>query len=242
MGSRNNLLMFIEGNITMGKGSFIAGLVRILSRSQCTIHTHLRTSGEGMFGTDLNINDMFHLDPGRWAAEFLMFNLSEKLKFMKAMCNDTHNSIIIVERSMATESIVFIQSLFDCGMISCVTYQVCTNLVSQITDMFEQLQNITQTTTYIYMRTDPTDLYDSLVGHNIYDCLNFKLLQAIHDNYEKFISGVENDSTGTKYVVVVDVPYDQILKPNVNTIKTAFRKLQHIYPALQFREDPKLIT
>lgn len=230
----NKLLMFVEGNITAGKGPFISGLIRALSvRSRCPVHVHLRTVGEGLFGADVNITDLFHLDPGRWAAEFLMFNLGEKLRFMKERCRETHNSIIIVERSIAAESEVFIKSLFECGMISQLTHRVCMALVAQILDMFEELQRVTPTITYIYLRTDPTDLYECLVGHNIYDCLNFNLLQAIHRNYERFISEVSADPTGSKYAVTIDMPYEQIMKPSAATVRVALKQLQHIYPALQ---------
>lgn len=229
----NNLLIFIEGNINMGKGQFIMGLARVLGKYSSDIHIHTRSPDEGVFGTDLNINDMLHLDPGRWAAEFLVHNLAEKLRFMKDRCRDTQNSIILIERSIATESEVFVQSLYDCGMISIVTYRSCVSLVTQISEMFEMLQPITRTLTYIYMRTDPTDLYESLISNNVYDCFNFKLLLAIHNNYETFIDKMSNDSTGEKYVVCVDVPHDQIIKPAANLVKNALKKLQHIYPALQ---------
>lgn len=230
--ANNNLLIFIEGSINVGKGVFINGLARALETYSTDIHIHVRTPGDGVFETDININDMFHMDPSRWAAEFLIHNLSEKLKFMKERCIST-NSIIIIERSIATESAVFIKSLYDCDMISIVTYNSCISLVTQISEMFEIMQQITQTLTYIYMRTDPTDLYESLISHGMYDCLNYKLLLAIHNNYENFINVVSNDNSGNKYVVCVDVSFDQIFKPGANLVKVALKRLQTIYPALQ---------
>lgn len=237
--SSNNLIVFVEGNIAIGKGQFIAGLSRILSKNtvNISIHTHLRTSGETLFGNGMNLNDVFHLDPGRWASEFLVWNLSEKLRFIKECCKETHNSIIIIERSIATESLVFIQSLYECEMISVITYETCVNLIRQLSELFEMLQTMTTTLTYIYMRTDPSDLYECLLSHNVYDCLNFQLLKTIHKNYEKFIATVEDDPSGTKYVVSVDVTYEHIIKPSATIMKNAFKKLQKIYPALNHMDE-----
>ena len=237
--SNNNLLIFIEGNIRTGKASLISGLAKHLSKYSENIYTYFHpkdyrdlgptTTTDSRVPIEININDMFNMDPNRWACEFFIINLTNKINFMRTHLRGNHNSIIIIERSIDTESLVFIQSLYDCCLISYITYTGCMNIVKELSDIFKELRQIT---TYIYMRSDPTDLFDCIISHNVYDCLNYNLLSAIHRNYEHYITSLSVNSVANP-VITVDVPYEQILKPNANIIKGLFKRLQHIYPIFQ---------
>lgn len=224
----NTLLLLIEGNITTGKGLFINGLQKTLSKISGKIYVHSHPSNRRQIYDDINIYDLFYLEPRRWTAEFLMHTLTSKLNFINTYCKEP-NAILIMERSIQTESKVFIKSLYDCDMITGVTFQKCTELIDSIDQLCQQFF---ENATYIYLKTDPTDLYDSLLIHNVYDCINFKLLEKIDKNYDIFLESVENSSNNA-YYVSVDIPFDQIFKPHANTIKSAFKQLQKIYPIFQ---------
>tara|TARA_Y100000389_G_C17470948_1_gene530725 strand:+ start:3522 stop:4223 length:702 start_codon:yes stop_codon:yes gene_type:complete len=224
----NTLLLLIEGNITTGKGIFINGLQKTLSKISGKIYIHSHPAVGGKISEDLNIYDLFYLEPRRWAAEFIMHTLTSKLQFINTYCKEP-NAILIMERSIQTESKVFIQSLYDCNIITRVTYLKCTDLIETIDQLCKQFF---ENATYIYLKTDPTDLYDSLMIHNVYPCINFKLLEKIHHNYETFLENVEDSNTNA-YYISVDIPFDQIFKPHANTIKSAFKQLQKIYPIFQ---------
>tara|TARA_B100001287_G_C22577070_1_gene479188 strand:+ start:184 stop:903 length:720 start_codon:yes stop_codon:yes gene_type:complete len=228
--AENTLLLVIEGNITTGKTIFVNNLAKTLQKISNKIYIHNpNTKQKHIISDDINICDLFYLDPKRWTAEFLMNTLSSKLDFLNKHSQEP-NSILIMERSIKTESEVFIKSLYDCNMITNVTYKICCELVDAINGMCELFLK-SASISYIYLKTDPTDLFDALIIHNVYDSINFTLLNSIHKNYERYLNKDTDELKGD--VIQLNIPFEQIFKPNAVTIKNAFKQLQHIYPIFQ---------
>lgn len=224
-GNQNNLIIFVEGNISTGKEKFINDLSKLLaSLTPITkIYTHMSNIPNN---NDINIFDLFACNPSKWTAEYFMTNLTMKLKFMKEHLKD-NNSILLVERSLLTESKVFVKSLHDSGLISDMTYKICMEHGKEISDIILEMQSVV---CYIYLRTDPVDLFNNIIINNVFDSINFELINAIHFNYELYFQSL--DSNNFQFISI-DLPYEQMFKPHANTIKGAFRQLQNIYPIFQ---------
>ena len=223
----NNLIVFVEGNIATGKTSFISNLTKLLSK----IDTYkIKVYAAEKSSQSYTIYDLFCLNPEKWTAEYVIQNLSSKLEFLEKHLHDT-NTILIIERSLHTESEVFLRSLYDCNMIHSLTYNICINLVQQISKILFQSQ-MNEQISYIYLRADPNDLFDNIMINNIFDSINFKLLKSIHDNYEMFLQKMQNTSSST-VIIYVDLPHDQVVRPSQTTVKNTFKQLQKHYPIFQ---------
>lgn len=216
--SSNNLLICIEGNINAGKGYFTGGLVRYLQKNNVKVMVMPPTK----FSKEPNLYDLFCLEPSRHCANFIMAALEKKLAFIFSGMAE-NNAVLIMERSLKTESEVFVTALYNTQLISETTYTAITNLIKQI----DRLININ--TCYVYLKTDPVDLFEALLLLNTHACLNKRLLQAIHIQYEQFINAL---SDADNKIIQLDLPYEAIMKPTSTGVKQCIKSLSQMFPAL----------
>ena len=179
----NNLIIFIEGNIATGKGKFIQDFSKFMSSENKNISKIYTFTSKinNIDSCECNIFDLFACTPDKWTAEYFMYNITQKLMFIKNHAYE-NNCVLLVERSFLTESTVFVKSLYDCGLISQITFKICIDLANEISDLI--LNNKNRVVCYIYLKTDPNDLFDNIMSNNSFESLNFRLLQKININYE----------------------------------------------------------
>lgn len=229
----NNLIIFVEGNISTGKGKFINDFTKFLISESETRNIgkfySFTSATNNVVSCNCNIFDLFACSPEKWTAEYFMFNITQKLAFIKEHAYE-NNSILIVERSFLTESTVFIKSLYQCNLICEITYSTCINLANEISDII--INNKNRFVCYIYLKTDPNDLFDNIMTNNSFESLNYKLLENIHKNYDIYFKNLESNQATSSFIKV-DLPYEQMFKPSLSTIKSTFKQLQKHYPIFQ---------
>jgi deoxyadenosine/deoxycytidine kinase len=144
-----SMIVSIEGNIGSGKSTLLANLREKYENSKIIFvnepvdewATVVNENGTTML-------ELFYKDKNRHGFAFQMMAYISRLVLLKKTVQDNPGSIIIMERSLYTDKMVFAKMLFDAGDIESVHYQIYLKWFDSFTKEFPNDK-------IIYVRTSP---------------------------------------------------------------------------------------
>ena len=151
-------IVSIEGNIGSGKSTLLANLREIYKEDAHIVFLNEPVDEWGKI-TDENgvtILEKFYIDQEKYSFPFQMMAYISRLKLLKDSIKeikDTENDfetkyVIITERSLYTDKMVFAKMLYDTGKIEYINYQIYLNWFNTFADDFPVNK-------IIYVKTEP---------------------------------------------------------------------------------------
>lgn len=188
---KSTTIISIEANIGAGKTT-------LLEKLRLQLRLHLESANENkniifleepvkIWETiqDASGNTMiqkFYADQNKYAFSFQIMAYISRLSLLKKTIRENPCSIIITERSLNTDKMVFAKMLFDSGLIEDVNYQIYLK-------WFDEFAEECSLNKIIYINADPEICYGrikkrSRVGES---CIPLAYLQDCHKYHENMI-------------------------------------------------------
>lgn len=154
-------IVSIEGNIGSGKSTLLANLKNHFNKNTCIIFLKEPVDEWSKIKDEngITILEKFYADQYKYSFSFQMMAYISRLKLLKdkireinveqdkLMKEDYQKYIIITERSLFTDKMVFAKMLYDTGKIENINYQIYLNWFNAFADEFP-INKI------IYVKTD----------------------------------------------------------------------------------------
>lgn len=139
----------IEGNIGGGKTTLLARLKELWADKQIIFVREPVDEWEKIKDQDeVTILEKFYKDQEKYSFSFQMMAFISRLKLLKEAVENNPNAIIITERSLYTDKLVFAKMLYDSNKIEHINYLIYLNWFETFSENFP-LNKI------IYIKTDP---------------------------------------------------------------------------------------
>lgn len=171
-------IISIEGNIGSGKSTLLANLKKHFNKNKNVIFLKEPVDEWSKIKdeNDVTILEKFYADQDKYSFSFQMMAYISRLKLLKDTFKDINLEIqklrsfmsdydcsgckptkfvIITERSLFTDKMVFAKMLYDSGKIEHVNYQIYLNWFHTFADDFS-INKI------VYVRTDPETCYERI--------------------------------------------------------------------------------
>jgi deoxyadenosine/deoxycytidine kinase len=184
-----NVLVSIEGNIGSGKSTLLANLqkkygtnkkIKFLQEPVKEWETICDENGVTML-------EKFYSDQKTHSFAFQMMAYISRLSLLKEAFETNENTIIITERSLYTDKLVFAKMLFDSGNIEFTHYQVYLKWFDTFISEFPVKY-------VIYVRAIPETCHGRIIKRSRQGESNIPLtyLQNCHDYHEQMIELFNN--------------------------------------------------
>lgn len=178
----NNTIISIEGNIGSGKSTLFEQLkVKfannpniIFVREPVDIWDNIQDEN----GT--TILEKFYKDQIKYSFPFQIMAYISRINLLKESIQQNPDAIIITERSLYTDKMVFAKMLYDTNKIEYINYQIYLNL-------FDTFKNDFNVDNIIYIKTDPGICYNRILkrarnGENNISLDYLQLCDTYHNN------------------------------------------------------------
>jgi deoxyadenosine/deoxycytidine kinase len=190
--SKDYTIVSIEGNIGSGKSTLLANL-REYYKDNINIVFLKEPVDEWEKIKDANgltILEKFYADQDKYSFSFQMMAYVSRLKVLRDALKTTPKTnaktILITERSLYTDKLVFAKMLYDDGKIEDVNYQIYLNWFDAFSEEFPVHK-------VIYVKTDPENCHNRIVkrsrdGEENISLDYLKNCSLYHDNmFDEFI-------------------------------------------------------
>lgn len=177
----NNIVVSIEGSIGSGKSTLLNRLRRSLINDERYVFVDEPVGDWEMIkdSSGKTMVQKFYEDSKKYAFSFQIMAFMSRLRALKKALNENTNRIIICERSLYTDKLVFAKMLYNDKMIEDVNYQI-------YLDAFADFSEDCPLHKIIYVNTQPSICFDrikkrSRVGEH---AIPIGYLQSCHDYHE----------------------------------------------------------
>jgi deoxyadenosine/deoxycytidine kinase len=220
---KKNIVIGIEGNIGVGKTTFLDNLKSIMSVEKATFISE--PVDEWLSITDdegKNILAKFYEDKRKYAFQFQINSYTTKMrKLARALHQMTLSTkkIIFTDRSIGTDKNVFAKMLYDDKLLDTLEYK----MYIERSNVCEEFIINNKNTNIIYLRCDPTVAYNRIQkrGRTEEKMIPLEYLKSLHEYHEKWInSEIEKGSN----VLVLDWDADLEEDKIVDEIKKHINK------------------
>jgi deoxyadenosine/deoxycytidine kinase len=151
-------IISIEGNIGSGKSTLLANLKKHFKNNKHVVFLKEPVDEWSKIKDENNITilEKFYIDQEKYSFSFQMMAYISRLKLLKDSIKeikDTENDfetkyVIITERSLYTDKMVFAKMLYNTGKIESINYQIYLNWFNTFADDFPVNK-------IIYVKTEP---------------------------------------------------------------------------------------
>ena len=190
-------IITIEGNIGSGKSTLLQHLKEKYNANQTTSNIiFLREPVDEWENikdeNGTTILQKFYADQKAYSFSFQMMAYISRLALLKEAIENNPNAIIITERSLITDKMIFAKMLYDSGNIQHVDYQI----YSKWFDCFAKDYPINKA---IYVNSSPEVCYDriherSRLGESVIPLSYLTRCEYYHKNMIAYFSENENIS------------------------------------------------
>lgn len=149
MATKMPIILSIEGNIGSGKSTLLARLQEIYSvdPSICFLQEPVDIWETIKDEQGVSILQKYYADQKRYAFSFQMMAYISRIALMREALKKNYK-VIIIERSVYTDSAVFAKMLFDDKKIEEIEYKIYLKWVNEFISDFPPVK-------FIYVRADP---------------------------------------------------------------------------------------
>jgi deoxyadenosine/deoxycytidine kinase len=179
---RMTVIISLEGNIGSGKSTLLSKLRQRYASdpSICFLDEpiHIWNTIKDASGT--TILEKYYANQQRYAFPFQMMAYITRLSAMRAALKKNYR-IIIIERSIYTDSSVFAKMLYDDKKIEDIEYQIYTTWVNEFIADFPPVR-------FIYIKADPEISYQRvLLRGRTGEDIPLEYLQNCHNYHEEWL-------------------------------------------------------
>ncbi len=185
--SSDAVIISLEGNIGSGKSTLLEKLKEQYAddKTICFLDEPVNIWNTIKDASGTTILENYYADQQKWAFAFQMMAYISRVSIMRAALKQKKYRIIIIERSVYTDSAVFAKMLYDDKKIGEIEYMIYMNWVKEFIEDFP-------TTKFIYVRADPTTSYQRVLERNrpgedipliyLQNCHKYHEDWLLHDN------------------------------------------------------------
>lgn len=183
MQTSNTMIISIEGNIGSGKSTLLANLRTVFAtRNIVFVDEPVDVWAEIKDANGTTMLEKFYADQHKYAFSFQIMAYISRLSLLKAALRENPGAIIITERSLHTDKMVFAKMLFDSGLIEDVNYQIYLK-------WFDEFSMECPLHKVIYVKADPEICIGRIrkryrAGESV---IPLKYLQDCHKYHERMI-------------------------------------------------------
>jgi len=199
-------IISIEGNIGTGKSTLLAELKKKYAdnASICFLNEPIHIWNTIKDRNGVTILEKYYADQKRYAFSFQMMAYISRVSAMRAALKKNYR-IIIIERSVYTDSSVFAKMLFDDGKIEDIEYSIYSNWVNEFISEFPPVK-------FIYMQANPAVSFERVaIRGRPGEIIPLEYLENCHNYHQEWLL-VEN----TKPLLILDANID--LKKHTETL------------------------
>jgi deoxyadenosine/deoxycytidine kinase len=151
------IILSIEGNIGSGKSTLLAKLQDIygIDTTICFLQEPINIWDTIKDDQGVTILQKYYADQKRYAFSFQMMAYISRIALMREALKKNHK-VIIIERSVYTDSAVFAKMLFDDKKIEDIEYKIYMRWVNEFIADFPPVK-------YIYVRAEPEVSYQRIL-------------------------------------------------------------------------------
>jgi len=185
------IIISIEGNIGTGKSTFIEKVQEYFNHIKPTMNIGFIPEPVNVWNsvTDnegVTILEKYYEDQHKYAFPFQMMAYISRLAVMREALRQDYD-VIIMERSMFTDSEVFAKMLYDDKKIEPIEYNIYKKWFEEFVDDFPEIL-------HIYIQADPTVSSDRVIkrsrqGENI----PLSYLEKCHEYHENWLLEGDNE-------------------------------------------------
>jgi deoxyadenosine/deoxycytidine kinase len=120
----SNIIVSIEGNIGSGKSTLLENLRKKLNVPVIFVNEPVDDWSSICDSNGITMLQKFYEDQTKYAFSFQMMAFISRLAVLRETMRKNPDAIIITERSLYTDKLVFAKMLFESGKIEDVNYQI----------------------------------------------------------------------------------------------------------------------
>ena len=157
LSSPEPIIISVEGNIGSGKSTLIEQLEKLcqLDPSICFIKEPLDIWNTIKDSSGETILEKYYANQPKYAFSFQMMAYISRMSLMREALKKNYR-VIIIERSVYTDSAVFAKMLFDDKKIEEIEYKIYLRWVNEFIEDFPPVK-------YIYVRAEPDISYQRIL-------------------------------------------------------------------------------
>ena len=178
----NTVIISLEGNIGSGKSTLLEQLKQkyVADSTICFLEEPVYIWDTIKDSAGTTILEHYYADQTKWAFPFQMMAYISRVSIMRAALKKNYR-IIIIERSVYTDSAVFAKMLFDDKKIGEIEYTIYMKWVNEFIGDFAPIK-------FVYVKADPEVSFQRVglrarQGENI----PFEYLQNCHKYHEEWL-------------------------------------------------------
>lgn len=155
--NNNNRLISIEGNIGSGKSTLLSNLKEHYKNNSSVVFLKEPVDEwEQIKDKDgLTMLQKFYADQEKYSFPFQMMAYISRLAILRKVVKENKNTVLITERSLYTDKLVFAKMLYEQGKIEDVNYQIYLH-------WFEEFASDCPVNNIIYVKTSPEKCYERI--------------------------------------------------------------------------------
>jgi deoxyadenosine/deoxycytidine kinase len=176
-------IISIEGNIGSGKSTLLAQLKTIYAEdpSICFLEEPVSIWNTITDASGVTILEKYYADQKRYAFSFQMMAYISRISVMRAALKENKYRLIIIERSVYTDSAVFAKMLFDDKKIEDVEYMIYTKWVNEFISDFPPVK-------FIYVQAEPEVSFTRVgIRNRQGEVIPLEYLQSCHKYHEDWL-------------------------------------------------------
>ena len=176
------IILSIEGNIGSGKSTLLAKLQEIygIDSTICFLQEPVNIWDSIKDETGVSILEKYYADQKRYAFSFQMMAYISRISLMREALKKNYR-VIIIERSVYTDSAVFAKMLFDNKKIEEIEYKIYMRWVNEFIADFPPVN-------YIYVRAEPEVSYQRILQRNRHgEVIPIDYLQNCHKYHDEWL-------------------------------------------------------
>jgi deoxyguanosine kinase len=200
-------IISIEGNIGSGKSTLLTELKAQYASDPtiCFLEEPVNIWNTIVDASGMTILEKYYADQTRYAFSFQMMAYISRISVMRAALKHNYR-IIIIERSVYTDSAVFAKMLFDDKKIEDIEYLIYTKWVNEFISDFPPVK-------FIYVRAEPEVSFQRVqIRGRPGEIISLEYLQNCHKYHEDWLM-IENK----KPLLLLDANVD--VKNDTNTLQ-----------------------
>lgn len=208
------IIVSLEGNIGSGKSTLLEKLKEKYSFDPtiCFIQEPVDQWNSVKDKNGSSILELYYADQEKYAFTFQMLAYVSRLSVMRAALKKNYR-VIIIERSVYTDSAVFAKMLYDNNKIGEVEYIIYMKWFQEFIEDFPQVK-------FVYIRTDPEISFERVIRRGrLGETIPLEYLQNCHKYHENWLLNLDN----TKPMLMLDANCD--INTDTDALNTWLNKI-----------------
>ena len=176
------IVISVEGNIGSGKSTLLAKLTEHYKNdaSICFLQEPVDIWDSIKDEEGVTILQKYYADQKRYAFSFQMMAYISRISLMRSALKKNYK-VIIIERSVYTDSAVFAKMLFDDKKIEEIEYKIYLRWVNEFIDEFPPVK-------FIYVRAEPAVSFERIFQRGRQgEMIPFEYLQNCHKYHDEWL-------------------------------------------------------